>query len=417
MKFIKFSFLLILAILLTLSCTQKDNPVGLNEGPEPTEIVLADTSLFGNVYSFQDSMGTYSSNTKLIVGNYDNVKIRSLLKFDALPDTVETIENDQIQITFTNKDSLNFGRMLKFAKVNQAWNANYVNWENATDSTQWQADAFIDIDFEYEITEWADSTIISVPSEKIYHQLDGNLVIDSLIANNGITIYADENGENSYVEFYSLESDADPTIGFQYTTSAADSLLSYESAVDSDAILYEKIDGSNTNYEKYEDELMISNIPPVKMFINIDFSAETMLENLSNINNIDELRRMTVNKAEIIFHKKNEGQFPKQAIFSLRPYVLTTDSPAFPPNYYEDYIFVSYSNDSAIDTADEEYSLDITKILQGVVAEEIDYHGLLFRSTGEDSDFEFVKFATKFNSDENLRPEIRIIYTPPFLDE
>jgi hypothetical protein len=126
---------------------------------------------------------------------------------------------------------------------------------------------------------------------------------------------------------------------------------------------------------------------------------------------------MTINKAEIILHKQLEEQFPERTIFTLRPYVLTSEDATFPPNYYEDYTFVSYSNDSTVDSEEDKYSLDITKILQKIVAEEIDYYGLIFRSLEEDADFEFIKFATKFNNDENLRPAIRIIYTTPVLDE
>lgn len=417
MKLIKLSSLSIFMIVLVFSCTKKNNPVGLNEGPEPTEIVLTDTSLFKNCYSYQDSLETYTNNNKIIVGNFDNAKVKSLIKFTSLPDTVESIENNQLQLTLVNKDSLNFARALKFARINQAWKENYVNWQNATDSTQWQPDAFSDIDFEYELTDWADSTIISIASEKFYNEVEGKLVVDSLIAENGIAIYAEEEAANSFVEFFSLESSFSPSLKFNYISSEADSMLTYEEEVSSDIILSEKIDGDNTEFEKFENELKISNILPVKMYMNIDFSAETMIENLQNINTTEDLRRMTINKAEIILHKQLEEQFPERTIFTLRPYVVTSEDATFPPNYYEDYTFVSYSNDSTVDSEEDKYSLDITKILQKIVAEEIDYYGLIFRSLEEDADFEFIKFATKFNNDENLRPAIRIIYTTPVLDE
>ncbi|MDY6914910.1 MAG: hypothetical protein SVM86_01160 [Candidatus Cloacimonadota bacterium] len=403
-------------IFLLTNCTDKENPIGINEGPQPIETTISDTSFFGNFFSYQDSLKSYNSSNKIIVGNYDDIEVKSLIKFQNLPDTLNSLTDEFFKLTLVNKDSLNFSRQLKFGKILQPWKENFVTWKAATDSTDWETEFFTEIDFQFDVATWQDSTIINIPYEYFYTENEEQLIVDNEVAENGFIIFCEENDNNGYVEFFSKDSDSKPYLSFDYTIADSDSIFSYNENLKEDAILYEKIDGNNTEFPKYEDTLMIKNIPPVKIYMNLDLSFQNLIDKLNDIDSEDDLRRMTVNKAELILYKAEEEQFEKRTLFSLRPYVLTNESATTPFNYFEDYDYLSYSNDSFIDSSEDKYNIDITNIIQQVLAGEIDFNGLIFRSTNEGYDFEFIKFANKY-SDVDLQPKLRIIYTPPFLDE
>ncbi|HHE37922.1 MAG TPA: hypothetical protein ENL20_05040, partial [Candidatus Cloacimonetes bacterium] len=95
MKYIKHLSPIIFLLIIAFGCTKKDNPTGYpgNEF-QPKEIVISDTSLFGNFYSYEDSCRNFNNNPKLLIGNYRNTQAISLLKFTSLPDTVSEISSD-----------------------------------------------------------------------------------------------------------------------------------------------------------------------------------------------------------------------------------------------------------------------------------------------------------------------------------
>ena len=74
---------------------------------------------------------------------------------------------------------------------------------------------------------------------------------------------------------------------------------------------------------------------------------------------------------------------------------------------YED-LYIGSSSDSL---GTEEFAVDITKILQKLTAGEYENYGIMLKSIYECRDFIHLEFETEL---EENKPEIRIIFTPPF---
>ncbi|OQX71957.1 MAG: hypothetical protein B6D62_00715 [Candidatus Cloacimonas sp. 4484_275] len=65
----------------------------------------------------------------------------------------------------------------------------------------------------------------------------------------------------------------------------------------------------------------------------------------------------------------------------------------------------------------DEFVVDVTAIVQKITSGDYENHGFLLKSIFENKDYSYVEFASKNYQEEALRPFLRIIYTPPFLDE
>ncbi|MBC8385116.1 MAG: DNRLRE domain-containing protein [Candidatus Cloacimonetes bacterium] len=402
---IKTLILLMFFLIIIANCTTKKNLVGTpDSNTEPRELILTD-SLIIDYYSFEDSIANYNSNTTLNVGNYLGNQAFTLLRFSNFPDSVETITRS-IELILKSKKAEDFDpQNLLFGKISENWYEDDATWFAATDSTEWSSEGyFFDVLEGFEVFAEDDSINVSVPENLVREW------IESDSTNFGLVIYSNE--ADGFLELNSSESGFGATLTFDYQLSSGDSLITYSEGTTSDTFIF----FSDDDFQKFEEELKLSNIQPTKMFIKFDVN-EALFFNLENsgIDNSDDFRRMTINRAEMILSNKDEDYYLSDGRIHTRPYIVLNDYPEIPFVYGDDYEYVMSSTSDSLDAG--KYAIDITEIIRDITSGEKENFGILLKSIYENKDYSHLDFATKNDIDPARRPFIKIIYTPPYLDD
>lgn len=418
-KVMSFFFISII-VLSNMGCTTKNNPVGFQPGVKPHEIYF-DYQIFSQAFSYEDSVRNYAGNNKLLAGNFtangNQNQAYTLIRNLALPDSVFSLESACTLKIYINQrhnwDEVN-NQNLQIGKVNNYWHVNQADWFNSTDTTSWSENTgFSESDFELlnilNLEDLQDSLLITLPDSLVLGWVNN----DSL--NFGITIFGSE--ENSFIEFNSMEENS-PLLIFDYRESSSDTLKTYSNNITADTFIY----SSSEEFQQFPLEILLANSRPVKSFIRFTL-MDTMFINAdsSGIENQLDYSRMTINNAELILSAITDDSYPLSGSISLTPYLVLQDSlilgdvsaPVFATDDYET-LYDGASTDSLNTT---EFSLKLTQIIQSITSGERENYGILISSILENKDFVYQKFAGPDHPDESLRPRLKIIYTPPYLDE
>lgn len=410
--------IVIITILTIFACTEKKNPVGFQSGPQPVEITF-DSLNFQNTISFEDSTRAYISNSKVILGNFEsqgNIKqTRTLIRFINLPDTIAVLDSPvEIKLHIEENNEFTDYSSIQFGSLQQYWKESYATWFEATDSTSWISETGFSendyIPFEVDsLKSTEDSLMIYLPENMLIDWAEN----DSL--NYGFVMFTDSPG---FIEFVSAESDS-LSISFTYKSNADnEDFTEYKNNATSDTFIYE----NDLIYEQFENELILSNIYPVRMYtkFSLDDSLFINYPN-SKIYNHTDFNRMTINKAELILEYSDENNYPLIEYSTVTPYLVTGDTLNFgntetPLIGEDDYLYL-YDGISSDSVNADYFSIEITNIIQSLTSEEYDNKGILLKSVYENKDFFNVKFIPGNYPDISLRPKLRVIYTPPHLDE
>ena len=409
--------IIIIISLVVISCTQKDNLVGTGGTGElrPLNITI-DHNYFTKIYSYEDSCAYSNSNT-MVFGKYNEEASYSLLRFTSLPDTF--FEISSVNISLEIKDRNNFdivdNTTLKLAKINDIeWYEN-ATWWISSDSTDWtNGDHFSETDYtdllpeEYEIECEEDSIYITLNTDILEDWINTDV-------NSGLVIYSDTDG---FMEIYASEysTDENPLLTFEYRETEEDTLITETIQTCYDCMIYE----IDNEYAKFENELKISNIQPINIYTKFDgydslFVNAAIDSGYFNENDDIELflQRVTINKAELVLNNDGANTYPIGGSIYLNPYIVTADSintdlPEIPLLSFEDIddLYISSSTDTL---QSEQIVIDITKIIQYYISGEYENKGIVLRSLNVNDNF----IHTEFDID----PEIRIMFTPPYLEE
>ena len=413
----------LIAVLIITGCTNKSNLVGTggNEGPEPESVIIS-SEYFSSFFSFEDSLKNFNTD-RIIVGNYEKYSTANqavtLIKFTSLPDSFYAIENANLILSIKNKH--NFDNIdnttLKIGRIiSENWYESTALWKESTDSTGWSGTEFSLFDGEdfelipdLEMTLEEDSLVIDIPEYLIENWIDA----DSL--NFGLAFYTPDS--DCFLEINSSENgndDLKPFITYEYQETEADTLITNTVYASHDITIFYTDD----EYATFPGQLILSDMQPIKMFMkfvipdSIFMPAENVIEDTTLF-----MQRLTINKAELILHNSENNLYPIGGTIYIDPYIVTTDtvdlnyidpySPFMTSDDYED-LYIASSSDSL---GTEEFKIDITKILQKLTAGEYENYGIMLKSIYECRDFIHLEFETEL---EDKKPEIRIIFTPPF---
>ncbi len=420
MNLYKLIFIIILLMILLTACTQKKNSVGFEPGIEP-KIIELDYNYFENSISYEDSSGNYYNNSKLLIGNYFSSNFQNkaftLLRTVTFPDTIAELTSP-VTIQLEKTDSYNFDDIstetIKFGKLFQTFKENEATWYIASDTIAWSGtEGFSEADYEPH-----DFSSVEVVNDSIFLEIPGDMLIDWVendSTNFGIVIYTEQ--EDAFLELLSAESES-VYLNFSYTPSEADTALDFSAKFTSDTFISQ----TDQEYQIFTNELKISNIQPIKMFLEFDISDSVFINYPnSGINNSDDYRRMTINKAELILSTADVNNYPLDKNVSITPYLVLADSlnledtsaPLLQDDQYES-LYDGASSDS-LDT--ESFSINMKYIIQYITAGEKENNGIMIKSIYENRDFLNIVFADMCYPEEEKRPKLRIIYTPPYLDE
>lgn len=410
--------LIMIILLFIISCTQKDNIVGTNgpEGPPPINTIITNSN-FTSKYSYEDSCAFSNSNTMLL-GNYDQEKSYSLLRFTTLPDSFYEISSVNISLEISKRNEFDIvdNSTLKLAKINNIeWYEN-ATWWVSSDSTEWNGEHFSEADYldlsqdEYQVVCEDDSINITLDTEILAEWIDEDV-------NSGLVIYSEIDG---FMEIYTSEysNEKNPILTFDYKLAESDTIFTTEIIQTCyDCMIYE----TDYVYQKWQNEYKISNIQPINIFTKFEIPESIFIDPLPADYQIAEddtalfLQRIKINKAELILNNDGTNAYPASGSLNLNPFFVISDTvntdPAnldIPLLSFED-IDDTYISSSTDTLQTEQTVIDITKIIQYYISSEYDNNGIVIRSMNSNDNFIHTEFE--------IEPQINIIYTPPYLEE
>ncbi len=414
----------LIAVLIIMGCTNKSNLVGTggNEGPEPESITIG-SEYFSSFHSFEDSLKNFNTD-RTVIGNYEKYDTANqavtLIKFTSLPDSFYAIEDANLVLSIKNKH--NFDNIdnttFKIGRIiNENWYESTALWNAPTDSTSWSGiefSLFDGDDFELipdlVMTLEEDSLVIDIPENLIENWIDADTL------NFGLVFYTPNS--DCFLEINSSENGDDdlrPFITYEYQETEADTLITNTVYASHDITIFY----TDEEYTTFPDQLILSDMQPIKIFMKFEVPDSIFTTTAENIVEDTALfmQRLTINKAELILHNSENDHYPIYGTIYIDPYIVTTDtvdlnytdpySPFMTSDDYED-LYIASSSDSL---GTEEFTIDITKIIQKLTAGEYENYGIMLKSIYECRDFIHLEFEIEL---EDKRPEIRIIFTPPY---
>ncbi len=415
---IKIVGIIMIISLISIGCTQKDNIVGTGGlgGNVPLNATL-DHDSFSEIYSYEDSC-SYNNSTIMSFGKYSEETSYSLLRFTNLPDS--SYEISSVNISLEIKDRHNFdivdNTTLKLAKINDIQWLENATWWISSDSTEWTGEHFSELDYtellpeDYEVVSENDSINITLDPVILEEWINEDV-------NSSLVIYSD--ADDSFMEIYTSEYSDDkyPILTFEYRETEEDTLVTETIATCYDCAIYE----IDNNYEKWQDELKLSNIQPINIFTKFDLDAlESAFVDalpadyeIANADTVLFLQRITINKAELILSNDGVNAYPLDGSISIIPLFVTADTinTDFPeiPLLTNDDISDLYISNTTDTLNSEHFTIDITKVVQYYISNEYENYGIVLKSLNVNDNFIHTEF--------DLEPEINIIFTPPYLEE
>ncbi|MBC8525965.1 MAG: DNRLRE domain-containing protein [Candidatus Cloacimonetes bacterium] len=368
--------------ILILSCTKKNNFIGFDENIDSYVIDTTITNSINYIKSYKDSILNYHNNSDLIVGKFNDIEVRTLLKFKNLPDTswIDSVTINSCEIILKKHYLFNSDFNIKVYELNNNWEENTVIWDS--------------INFEG-MTELVD---FLTNEDTISFSIDTILVknwIESDTTNYGI-IFEAENLDSNFVEFYSSYTDDYPSLRIVFTGISTSKMDTITYKVSEDTFIGFDSTFFYSNILDYE---QIGNLSPTRTIISVN------LDSLANAISptLVELEKISINLAELIFDSTMiANSLVLNSYLGVRPY------------YISDTINIEYEFINGTVTSEfyqhKEFKINITGIVQGQIRKYLDNNQILLKSTTENKDFSYIRFV------ENKTPHLHIIYTKPIID-
>ena len=382
-KFI--SFMIFVLLIILISCTQKNNYMGYDQDV----VIVSDTisNALTLERSFTDTIGIYSSNSVMLVGNFNGVKTRSLMRFGTLPDTtwLDSTSFESCEILFERKSHLEVDINIHAYKLLIDWSVGSTKWDSiATD--------------DYE--DFLDPVEFVSDADSFYIPFDQTIVEDWIIndtLNYGMLLDAPDALDN-FVEFYTFNSnDNGPKlkiVAIGNETGKKDTLLL---GTTRDTFI-----GFDENMQKNYDpgKMIIANLPPSRLVLKVHVDSIYYQLGIS----LDRLKQYSINLAELqIDSLMVENSYVDNDYISIIPYYVSDAQT-------DECTYISTTPTSYFRKSDSLSSVTITPVLEGIIRGNLSNPYIALVSTHENKDYSFVEFF------ENSTPALRIIYTKPVLE-
>ena len=397
---------LFLAIILG-GCINDHNPTGNNwSNVRPMSFTTPLDIVAG--YSFPGSGSINGTENSLVCGNYNGIESVAFVRFTGLP-SVGTFhipeayqDSTYLNLVLTRKFSESRNPVeVKIYKLNQSW---------AADSTNLIQDSNLSLitPQSYTITDSISSagTQIKIPIPVAALE-QWTSEADSL----GLTL-AIKTGENSYIEFKSRESGAGPKLHFLYRTTGENPIeKKYDQYCNKDSY---RIDEETAPL--ITNQWILSNIPPSRIYLYFPMNFSLFQDTEGNPLNEIQLKRTTINHAELILYVKENSYYGTSTQYRLRA----------------DRVNDSLDINTAITVLDEQVAsgiitqsfirgdslvVNITPLIQAYTSGDKMNYGIVIRSMQELINYGKIELW-HFNDSSTpaeKQPKLRVTYTPPFL--
>ncbi|HRR50961.1 MAG TPA: hypothetical protein P5226_06315 [Candidatus Cloacimonas sp.] len=395
---------LMLVLIMISGCTDKKNLTGTNfSNVNAKSVNDKEGIIMGYSYPAESQTKISGSETKLLAGNYQNAVALSFLRFTELPSTIESVVSDScfLTINIIKRSMLPRNPLkLQLFKLNKIWN-------DSLDLSNLSAgDLSASPLAEYTITD-----TIGISSKEITFPLSVSDVFswsepDSLGWN--FVIKAENEG---WVEIASLEGTNKPKLNIKYRKDSESAYLNYSKTPAKDTYTL------NAPETTASADWKISNLNSTRLYLKYDPTYTIFRDNEDNILDDTQIKRMTVNKAEVVLHIKNNDYYNSYTSYSLYSFNVIRDSINSPvPLVTGDYEIIAYTVTSTGIIKGDSLTVDVTPIIQAYTSGDKTPKGIMIQSLQERKNFGSLEF---WDCNEGTLPEkkpyIKITYTPPFL--
>ena len=394
----KFIFCFVFITFFIVSCTNRNSTIGFPGTNIENHEMNFNNSVIKNMYTYEDSVRAFPGNTKLILGNYNDIEARILLRFTTLPQV--KLEEDPIVILNINNMHYPKEFNIKIAAIkDNLFSENSATWDTYTGNATWDKpggdfheDEIMEISFNF-----AENDSISQLQFPIKKELVQSWIDRTIFDNYGIIIFTDNKTE-SFIEFYSTETFQPPRIRLSYLES--DSLHIVYRNANNDTFIH---DFKYTTLE--EKDLIISNIPPMSLYlkIDIDYEDHKVDFNEKGIFSPEDLKRINVNQAYLYIPIDESNSMRMNDRFNL--------SIAIPHEYPFDLLQMWHYPATIDSLRNGEMRINVSVPMQQIISKNRPNNGLLILNNQHNMDFSHTQIIGKDENNLNIGPRLVLRYS------
>ena len=390
-----------LCILLVVGCTErKGSPVGID---------LIDESEFGELFedipiyavhdtSFEEVLNTGSS-SQLIVGSEGETVLRSLLRFESLPEA-DSVLRATVKLKRSSGYSVSSFEVMAYVLTGD-WKETQVTWETASidstgDSVPWGQPGG---DFDpievgmFSFSDVEEDTLfeMDLPAELIKGWIDGS------VPNNGVILVSSEEGSDfmlaSLISRQSEDGTGEPTIEVEYITEEEpESTFTDEFLVTNDAFIYD-FQGSEVIISPARGDISLGDVPAFRTMLRFDFTEFDST--------------WTIIRADLHLHVSDSTHFHGYA--GVEAYAVLDSVWSGPDTEIDNAILGSVT----VSPGDTTLELNLTGMVQLWVSRDFENNGVIPKRGGTTDVFGFLELYGVASSVQDNRPSLRIFYHKP----
>ena len=371
------AILVILASMMLSGCTTKNNPTGTGNSELEPIFIQMNNSYLQKFFTYQDTVENNGNTGNLSVGMRDELSAVALLMFETLPDST-VCDSAMIELHFEDRWGQP-GQTLQVAKVMQPWDEDAVTWQEAQDGVAWNEPRWELLDTSVQTTD-ADSILIPLPLSLVQSWVDGDTT------NYGLALLSEEQG---ICQFHSAEGSDVPSLFIYHTQS--DTVAKYTLNVTYDAFI---CDGAPQSGELTDATL--ANVVPTRMYTMWDLSLDafnTALPDSVSIADSTEMRRTTINSAELIVQVDTTFSYIPEDVFNVYSFLVIDSVSADSLPYSSDQLkSFAYTDIGTFSEDEGTLTIDVTPIVQAIVSNIEENRGIVVSSLQETINMGFVRF-------------------------
>lgn len=396
---------ILMAMLAILAgCTDKTNPTG-NNWSNVRPITVEDSLSFDMGYSFPFNAEVSGNETNLLCGNYDGVEVTAAAHFTALPDSfyVPTAYADScyLQLTLVRRSPANrLPVILSVHSLDQYWQ------EDDAGAIQDANMSVVTASYTVPDTILATGTDVKIPISPAFLNSLNAANRDSL----SLAIKCQQEG---YVEMRSRSTGRGPLLRFVYKAIDADG----ETATDDSE--YE-VRAGRDSYRVDSDaspllpnQWLLRNISPSRMFVRWVDDWNLFKDNAGNVLDEASRKRVTINRAELVFSAKDNPYYHSSIGYSMRGDRWDGDPVTTAIELAEEGQATGIITSGYI--RGDSVVVKITPLVQAFVNGDKPNRGVVILSAQELQNYGILELWHFLNAPAGKKPRLRITYTPPFL--
>ncbi|MDP3113965.1 MAG: hypothetical protein Q8M98_04225 [Candidatus Cloacimonadaceae bacterium] len=393
----------VILILFATACTRKTNPTG-NNWSDVRPLSFTDSTSFDMGFSYAATKTVSGNESNLLVGNFEGLQAAAVMRFTGLPKDfsipVGYQDSTYLELTLVRRSPLiRYPVNLDVYKLNQVWAADSTNSIQDANMTLISTQCFTIPD-----TVLAAGTEVRIPIpvsaiQNWFNASDADTLGWNLVIKSNV---------GAWVEMRATETGRGPSLRFKYFSGTPAAEKEYKNRATRDSY---RVDTDLAPL--LTDQWVIRNISPSRIYVkfldNFDLYKDmngAVLDALSR-------QRLTINKAELIFHVKENPYYGSSVQYSLRGDRVSRDS-ILTAIELTDTDAVSGITTTTFIRGDS-VVVNITPLVQGYTSGNQANKGVIIRSMQEMLNFGKLELWHFNDAPAGKKPKLRVTYTPPYL--